>query len=524
MNLVQLYNGRYEARSTAWDRLESAWKTVRPELAEDSASSPLTGVVPPGNGAAVAAAEVDAPMAVVATVPLALRSQNWVTGVLGPAISSKARQVVRWSREPARRAELGAAALRVRRFVSSAALAGAKHASHGWCGLQGVVRKQAESLGSTWARLEGKWQTWKAARSQSAEIEASAGAIEFYSLAGDATGLLPPRDAPAADLPTTGSDLATFARKVGPADVAHRSNGSTNLAQGNAGGAYTTAWEGAAQARLERAKETVKSKVALIEGASRPILATSTMRQLDQPTTSSPDTPFVLIPLPWVLSALSPVISSKTLRMHHGDYYSRCIESANRLARDHKKLAGKNPLEIVRWAREHARGTELLTTASEAWNHSLYWQCLTPQKKRPSGELGTALYRTFGDFSNFADKFALAGATHVGSGWLWLIANGRSQVRILTTSDADCPEARGHTCLLAIDVWEHAYCLDHQNRRREYLDALIDRRLDWDFAEQRYRVVLQRETQARRKPASRAGDDKRSHHSKRQRKPATSRR
>ena len=146
MNLVQLYDGRYEARSTAWDRLESAWKTVRPELADDSASSPLTEVVSPGNGAAVAAAEVDAPMAVVATVPLALRSPNWVTGVLGPAISSKARQVVRWSREPARRAELGAAALRVRGFVSSAALAGAKHASHGWCGFNG----SSESKRSPW--------------------------------------------------------------------------------------------------------------------------------------------------------------------------------------------------------------------------------------------------------------------------------------------------------------------------------------------------------------------------------------
>ena len=474
MNPVHLYDGRYEARSTAWDRLESSWKTFRSELADDSASSPLTGDVSPGNGAAVSAAEVDAPMAVVATVPLASRSLNWVTGVLGPAVSSRTRQVVRWSREPARRAELRAAALKVWSFVSSAALAGAKHASQGWCGLQGAVRK--------------------------------------------ATALLPPRDVPAASLPTTGSDLTTFARKVGPADVAHRGSGSANLAQGNSGGANTTAWEGAAQARL------VRAKVALIEGASQPILATSTMRQLDQPTTSSPHMPFVLMPLPWVLSALSPVISSRTLRMHHGDHYFRCIESANRLSRDHKKLAGKNPLEIVRWAREHARGTELLTTASEAWNHTLYWQSLTPKKKRPSGELGMALDRMFGDFSNFADKFALAGATHVGSGWLWLIANSRKQVRILTTSDEDCPEARGHTCLLGIDVWEHAYYLDHQNRRREYLDALIDRRLDWEFAEQRFRLVLQRETQARRKPASRAGDDKRSHRPKRQRKPATSRR
>ena len=147
MNLVQLYNGRYEARSTAWDRLESAWKTVRPELADDSASSPLTGVVPPGNGAAVAAAEVDAPMAVVATVPLALRSQSWVTGVLGPAISSKARQVV-VGHGARPRAELGAAALRVRRFVSSAAFAGAKHASHGWRGLQRVVRNKRSPWGA----------------------------------------------------------------------------------------------------------------------------------------------------------------------------------------------------------------------------------------------------------------------------------------------------------------------------------------------------------------------------------------
>ena len=351
-----------------------------------------------------------------------------------------------------------------------------------------------------------------------------AGAIDVDSLAGYATGLLPSDDAPAADLPTNGSDLVTFAPKVEPADVTHRGNGSINLAHGDSGGALSTVWEGSAQARLESAKETVKSKLALIEGPSRPILAISTMPQLDEPTRSSPDMPFVLKPLPWVLGALSPVISSRTMRMHHGSHYSQCIESANRLSRDHKKLAGKNPLEIVRWAREHARGTELLATASEAWNHSLYWQCLTPEKKRPSGELRKALGRVFGDFSNFADKFALAGAKHVGSGWLWLTANSRKQVRIMTTSDADCPEARGHTCLLAIDLWEHAYYLDHQNRRREYLDALIDRRLDWDFAEQRFCLVLQRETQAQRKTSSRAGDRKRSRHPKQQRKAATSRR
>ena len=274
---------------------------------------------------------------------------------------------------------------------------------------------------------------------------------------------------------------------------------------------------------LENATETVTSKQAMIEGASMPILATSTLAQLDEPTTSSPDFPFVLKPLPWVLGGLSPVISSRTM-LRHVSYYSQCIESANRLSRDHKKLAGKNPLEIVRWAREHASGTELLSTASEAWNHSFYWQCLTPVKTRPIGELRKALDRKFGDFSNFAEKFALAGETHVGSGWLWLIANSRKQVRILTTSDVDCPEARGLTCLLGIDLWEHAYYLDHHNRRREYLDALIDRRLDWEFAEQRFSLVMQRETKARRKTSIRAGDRKRGRLPERQRKAATSRR
>ncbi len=465
MNLEQLHDSREEGRSSAWERLESAWETVRSELADDSASSPLVGEVSPGNSAPVAAAEVDARIAVVPTVPLVLRVLNWVTGVLGPAISSRIRQAVRWSREPARRAELRAAALKVWSFLSSAALAVAKHVSNAWYGLQGFVKQ---------------WQTWRAARSQSAEIEASAGAIEFDALAAYATALLPPDDTPTPDLPNASSDLVT-------------------------GGAYCTAWEESAHS------------------AARPILATSSMAQLDEPATSSQDMPFVLKPLPWVLGALAPVISSKTM-MHHGAYYSQCIESANRLSRDHKKLAGKNPLDIVRWAREHARGTELLSTASEAWNHSFYWQCLTPGKKRPNGELLKALDRMFGDFSNFADKFALAGATHVGSGWLWLTANSRKQVKILTTSGAYCPEACGHTCLLAIDLWEHAYYLDHQNRRREYLDALIDRRLDWDFAEQRFRLVLQPATQGRRKTSFRAGDLNRSRRRKQQRKAAISRR
>jgi Fe-Mn family superoxide dismutase len=407
-SLVQLDDGWHESRSSAWERLESAWQTVRSELADDKASG-LIAEVPPGAG---------------------------VTGFFGPSISTSIRQAVRWLCEPARRVELRSSALKVWNFASRAALAGAKHVGKGWRGLQGAVIRQAQSLESPWLRL----------------------------------------------------------RKISATAI-------------DSGGVCSAAWEEGARLRLESAMETAKSKLALIDGGLRPVLGAGESAKPEELTTNFQDTPFVLQPMPWVLGALAPVISARTM-MLHGSYHAECVESANRLAGDHKELAGKNSLEIMRWACEHARGTELLSMASEAWNHSFYWQCLTPVKKRPSGELGKALDHMFGDFSNFADKFALAGATHLGSGWLWLTANSRKQVRILTTGGADCPEARGYTCLLAIDLWEHAYYLDHQNRRREYLDALIDRKLDWDFAEQRFCHVL-RESAARRKTEFRAGARKR---------------
>jgi Fe-Mn family superoxide dismutase len=445
VNLAQLHDGRDDARSSAWERLESAWETVRSELADDRASSVLLGNVSSGNGAVAAAAEADAPMTGVPTLPSAARVLTWVTGVLEPSISTRIRQAVRWSCERARRVEFRAATLKVWSYATSASSAGAKHVSIGWL------------------QLKRSWQTWNAARSRSTEIKTSAGGIESSTA-----------------------------------------------------GVCSSAWEEGAQLRLESAMETAKSKLALIEGALRPIPAASSEAQPDEPTTDSQFAPFVLQPMPWVLGALAPVISARTMLLH-GSYYAQCVESANRLVRNHEVLDGKNSLEITRWACKHARGTELHSTASEAWNHTFYWQCLTPAKKRPTGELGKALDRRFGDFSNFADRFALAGATHLGSGWLWLTVNRRKQLRILTTSGPDCPEAQGHMCLLAVDLWEHAYYLDHHNRRREYLDALIDRRLDWDFAEQRFCLFLQRESEARRKTSLRAADRKRLRNPKRHR-------
>lgn len=207
--------------------------------------------------------------------------------------------------------------------------------------------------------------------------------------------------------------------------------------------------------------------------------------------TSAPDRPvnggpFALEPLRWTMGSLAPVISSRTVQFHYSRLHAGYVDAANRLARAHDSLAGHSPVEIVRWARERPEETALRDAASEAVNHFWLWRSLTPQKKRPRGALGAALQRAFGDYGRFAYAFAETGERHFGSGWLWLVADDAGELEMLSGADGDCPEADGCRCLLAIDLWEHAYYLDHQERRREYLDAVIDRRLDWDFAAQRF--------------------------------------
>jgi Fe-Mn family superoxide dismutase len=216
---------------------------------------------------------------------------------------------------------------------------------------------------------------------------------------------------------------------------------------------------------------------------------------------------FALKPIPWPAGALAPIISARTVQLHHW-HYAKCVRSANQLARQHRELADKSALDIVRWAREHARDSKLFAASSEAWNHEQLWHSLTPLRLRPDGELARAMDGAFGSYSEFAAAFALAGAAHVGSGWLWLVANRRKQVRIVTTANTDSPEYRGSTCLLAVDLWEHAYYFDHQTNRLKYLRAVIDSRLDWTFAAARYDVAMARSAAVRPARKSRRDQDR----------------
>lgn len=198
---------------------------------------------------------------------------------------------------------------------------------------------------------------------------------------------------------------------------------------------------------------------------------------------------FTLPALPWSMEALSPVISSQTLQIHHEQHHAAYVDTANRLMQDCAELAGKSALEIVRWAALADGQAALSNAASQAWNHCFQWQSLSPQKHRPKGRLRDALEREFGGYARFANEFASAGVQQFGSGWLWLTLDDARRVRIHATANADSPAARGEHCLLTIDLWEHAYHIDHQNRRREYLDAVIDRRLNWEFAHENFIVA-----------------------------------
>lgn len=190
--------------------------------------------------------------------------------------------------------------------------------------------------------------------------------------------------------------------------------------------------------------------------------------------------PFTLAPLPWKEDALEPHISARTIGFHYGKHHKTYVETLNKLV-DGTRFADK-PLEEVIRATANASGDEakIFNNAAQVWNHSFYWHSLTPKPHKPSGELAKAIARDFGD--TLTAKLAEAGAAQFGSGWVWLVsANGK--LAIEKTANAMTPMAKGTTCLLCVDVWEHAYYLDYQNARPKYLKSVLDNLLNWDFAE-----------------------------------------
>lgn len=191
--------------------------------------------------------------------------------------------------------------------------------------------------------------------------------------------------------------------------------------------------------------------------------------------------PYTLPPLPYAENALEPVISARTISFHYGKHHRGYMDKLNRL------IAGTKfadmPLEnIIKTASGKEDKTAIFNNAAQFWNHSFYWQGLTPKGGgEPPAALKQKMEEAFGSVDACKKEFADTAVSQFGSGWGWLVLE-QGKLKIVKTQNADVPFTKGMTPLLTIDVWEHAYYLDYQNRRADYVRGILDNLVNWEFA------------------------------------------
>ncbi|MFO1249128.1 MAG: superoxide dismutase [Alphaproteobacteria bacterium] len=194
--------------------------------------------------------------------------------------------------------------------------------------------------------------------------------------------------------------------------------------------------------------------------------------------------PFTLAPLPWDEDALSPTISAETIKFHYHKHHQAYVDTLNKLVAG-TKYAEMKLEEIVHQTAgaSEAKDKQIFNNAAQVWNHDFYWRSLTPARTEAGAALDSAITAAFGSKDELIAQLAEAGKTQFGSGWAWLVSSG-GKLSIEKTPNAETPMAKGVNCLLTVDVWEHAYYLDYQNARPKYLEAVLGKILNWDFAAQ----------------------------------------
>ena len=196
--------------------------------------------------------------------------------------------------------------------------------------------------------------------------------------------------------------------------------------------------------------------------------------------------PLELPKLPWEPGALDPVISSRTVGVHYGKHHKGYLDNLNKLLAG-SPLEGRSLEEVVRETAGKADKVGIFNNAAQTWNHSFYWQSLSPKGGgKPGAEVLGRLDTAFGSFDEFRKAFLAASAGQFGSGWVWLVADKASKkLALLKTGNADTPISGDALLPLAVlDVWEHAYYLDYENRRGDYAAAVVDKLLNWRFVEE----------------------------------------
>ena len=185
--------------------------------------------------------------------------------------------------------------------------------------------------------------------------------------------------------------------------------------------------------------------------------------------------------LPYAEGALEPAISARTVALHHGKHQKGYVDRLNTLVAG-TKYAGLSLDAVVTASAGRPEAAEIFNNAAQAWSHAFYWHSMSPTGGgAPPAELRILIEASFDSFDACRAEFARAAVSHFGSGWAWLVLD-RGVVRVTTTANAGVPQTRNQTPLLVVDVWEHAYYLDHQNRRADYVDTVLDRLINWEFA------------------------------------------
>jgi Fe-Mn family superoxide dismutase len=188
-----------------------------------------------------------------------------------------------------------------------------------------------------------------------------------------------------------------------------------------------------------------------------------------------------LPPLPYADNALDPVISANTLGFHYGKHHKTYVDNLNKLITG-TDLADLSLEEIIRSTAGKADKTGIFNNAAQVWNHTFYWNSLSPNRGgEPSAALKQKIEASFGSVEACKKELAAAATTQFGSGWAWLVKDG-DKLQVTKTSNADLPLTKGMKPLLTIDVWEHAYYLDYQNRRVDYVNAVLEKLINWGFA------------------------------------------
>jgi Fe-Mn family superoxide dismutase len=185
--------------------------------------------------------------------------------------------------------------------------------------------------------------------------------------------------------------------------------------------------------------------------------------------------------LPYAENALEPVISAKTIGFHYGKHHKAYVDNLNKLIAG-TEFEGLPLEEIIKKTVGKKEHSGIFNNAAQAWNHTFFWNSLTSNGGgKPSAVLMKMIEDSFGSFDDFLKELTEAAKTQFGSGWAWLVLDG-IKLKVMKTPNAETPLTMGVRPLLTIDVWEHAYYLDYQNKRPDYVTTLLDKLINWEFA------------------------------------------